>query len=83
VLAESADAESSQIATQMGNPAFPEQHIRTTNRNIWILLTSVFTFISGMRASQDDWPVFWVMVALWIFTGALLAACRPGLKRGR
>jgi hypothetical protein len=68
----------------MGDSAFPElEHIRTTNRNIWVVLTSVFTFISGVHASQGDWSVFWVMLALWVFTGVLLAACRPGLKHRR
>jgi hypothetical protein len=68
----------------MGDSAFPQlERIRTTNRNIWVVLTSVFTFISGVRASQGDWPVFWMMVALWVFTGVLLAVCRPGLKQRR
>ena len=68
----------------MGDLAFPElQQIRTTNRNIWVVLTSVFTFISGVYASRGEWPLFWVMLALWVFTGVLLAVCRPGLRRGR
>jgi hypothetical protein len=68
----------------MGDSVFPElEHIRTTNRNIWVVLTSVFTFISGVHASTGDWPVVWVMLTLWVFTGVLLAVCRPGLKHRR
>jgi hypothetical protein len=68
----------------MGDSAVPAiEHVRTTNRSIWVVLTSVFTFISGVHASFGDWPVFWMMLALWVFTGVLLAACRPGLKHRR
>ena len=68
----------------MGDLAFPElEQIRTTNRNIWVVLTSVFTFISGVYASKGEWPLFWVMLALWVFTGMLLAACRPGMRNRR
>jgi len=44
------------------------------------VLTSAFTFIGGAYASSGEWALFWVMLALWVFTGFLLAACRPGLK---
>jgi hypothetical protein len=68
----------------MVDSAVPElEHVRTTNRSIWVGLTSVFTVISGVHASFGDWPVFWMMLALWAFTGVLLAACRPGLRQRR
>ena len=68
----------------MSDLAFPEvEQIRATNRNIWLVLTSVFTFISGTYASRGDWMLFWVMVALWVFTGLLLAICNPGERRLR
>ena len=54
-----------------------------TNRAIWLVLTVLLTFISGAYASQGDWLLFWVMLALWVFTGFLLAVCHPGLKHVR
>lgn len=56
---------------------------RATNRAIWLLLTLVFTFISGAYAAGGDWQLFWMMLGLWLFSGFLLAACRPGQKRWR
>src|SRR5260370_26388312 len=46
---------------------------RATKRNIWLLLTALFTFMSGACAARGDWLLFWVMLALWAFTGILLA----------
>jgi hypothetical protein len=84
VLAESASSNPLRLRRNMGYSAFEEfDHIRTTNRNIWVALTSVFTLTSGVHASQGDWPVFWGMLALWVFTGVVLAVCRPGLKHRR
>ncbi len=62
----------------MGDLAFDQT--RATNRNIWLVLTAVFTFISGAYAAKDDWMLFWVMLGLWVFTSLLLAVCRPGQK---
>ncbi len=65
----------------MGDMAFDQT--RATNRNVWFVLTAVFTFISGVYGARGDWMLFWVMLALWVFTGFLLAACRPGQKHLR
>ena len=68
----------------MGDLVFPEaEEIRATNRNIWVLITTVFTFISGTYASRGDWISFAAMLTLWAFTGFLLAVCRPGQRRSR
>ncbi len=66
----------------IGDVPIPEvEQIRATNRAIWLVLTTVFTFISGTYAAHGEWMLFWVMLALWVFTGFLLAVCRPGQKR--
>jgi len=59
------------------------ERTRRTNRSIWLVLTVLLTFISGEYASQGDWPLFWVMLALWVFTGFVLAVCHPGLRHVR
>lgn len=52
-------------------------------RNVWLLLTAVFTFIAGLYAAGGDTLLFWAMLALWLFLGFLLAACKPGEKPAR
>ena len=52
-------------------------------RNIWLLLTAVFTFIAGLYAASDETLLFWAMLTLWLFLGFLLAACKPGEKPAR
>lgn len=65
----------------MANAESPElDPTRATNRNVWLVITSIFTFISGTYASRDEWMLFWVMLALWVFAGLLIAVCRPGQK---
>jgi hypothetical protein len=67
----------------MGDSAFPEaEQTRATNRAIWLVLTVVFTFISGASAAKGDWMLVWMMLGLWVFTGFLLAVCHPGQKQG-
>jgi hypothetical protein len=68
----------------MGYVSLPEdEQVKATNRNIWLLLTAVFTFISGTYAAKDEWMVFWAMIGVWAFVGLLLAVCNPGGKRLR
>jgi hypothetical protein len=68
--------------TRLRRLALPEvKQATTTNRNIWILITAVFTFIAGVYASGGNWILFWSMLALWILLGILLAACGPGERR--
>ena len=67
----------------MGNLALQEfEQIRAGNRVILLVLTVLSTFLSCIYA-RGDWPLFWVMLGLWVFTGIFLAASPLGQRHLR
>lgn len=49
-------------------------------RKVWVLLTAVFTVLAGLYAAGGQMALFWSMLFIWLFSGFLLAACKPGVK---